>query len=180
MSSSILDSQIFSTPQDEINYLRGIIDKERKESKRREEQLKNELEFALKSAEKLSQECDHAVLLSQKLKSIVDGSSQITENGYENDLINEISQMRYRNQKINHMNQKYRNDLGNVREELYDIKKELSNMFEDVLVSIKTVPQYAYPVIQISHTVDTSKPMTLINGLKQVNQHLIKSLQAPK
>ena len=175
--SSLLESQFFNTPQDEINYLRETLEKERKESKKREEQLKNELEFALKSAEKLSQECDHAVLVSQKLKSIIDGSSQITENGYENDLINEISQMRYRNQKINHMNQKYRNDLGDIRSELYTLKNELSNVFEDVLISIKTVPQYALPVIKISHNIDTSKPITIIEGLKQVNQHLIKSLQ---
>ena len=173
----LLDSQIFKSPEDEIKYLRELLEKERNEARAREDQLTKELEFALRSAEKISQECDHAVLLSCKLKAIAEGTAQITDKGFETQLINEISEMRHKNQKINHMNQKYREDLSITRRELLELKKELSRMFEDILVGIKTVPQYAAPIIHISHSVDTSNTMTVMNGLRQANQFLIQSLQ---
>ena len=75
------------------------------------------------------------------------------------------------------MNQKYRKDLNAARKELFDVKKELVSLFEEVMLSVKTVPKYAGPVIKVSQEVDTAKPVTLINGLKEINHYFISSLK---
>lgn len=166
----------FMTQKEEIEYLKAQLQKEREDSAKREESLREQLEFALRSSEKISQECNRSIEIAERLRSYIEGDPNINFLEIKKDLNSEISKMTQDHQKVNHLNQKYRNDLIESQNKLNQLRLEIASLFEEQLAAAKNFPQFAHPLINISTKIDTSDIYSIINAIRQTNQVLFTAL----
>lgn len=155
----------FNNKDEEIIYLKSVIDKERELHQQRESILKEKLNYALHSSEKISQECDRAVLLAEKMKTIIENFGINVDTTIRTVLIQEIENMKERNREANHRVQKYRSELEEYREKYMGVREELSKLLEEQIISAKNVPGCVRPIISEISKVNVAEPNTIISAV---------------
>lgn len=155
----------FNNKDEEIIYLKSVIDKERELHQQRESILKEKLNYALHSSEKISQECDRAVLLAEKMKTIIENFGINVDTTIRTVLIQEMENMKERNREANHRVQKYRSELEEYREKYMGVREELSKLLEEQIISAKKVPGCVRPIISEISKVNVAEPNTIISAV---------------
>ncbi|EAX93057.1 hypothetical protein TVAG_220320 [Trichomonas vaginalis G3] len=171
-----INEQTFQTQKEEIEYLKSQLEKERANFAKKEESLKEQLEFALRSSEKISQECNRSIEIAERLRMFIEGDKDTNFLDIKNELNTHIADMSKNQEKVNHLNQKYRNDLIDSQNKLNKLRLDISSIFEEQLSAAKQFPQFAHPLIEISKSIDMSNIDSIINAIRKTNEVLFEAL----
>ena len=150
-----------------LEYYKNQLEIERNERKIIENQLKEQLEFSLRTIEKISQECDRSLYLTEKMKFMIEKNNNLEDQNISKEILEEIKFIKKRNQILNHQNQKYRSEIYKYNENYNNLRIELANLFEYELIETSKIPFCANYLINSSKNINTNIPITIINALKE-------------